>query len=120
MRRFHSIRSFLLAAAGLAMFGAFAEPAEARPGWREGIGQSFDADRPAERSREVSPDRQRTPLYAVVQRLERRVGGQMLDARVVKGGRGEMYVIKWLTEDGRKIEFLVDAVSGAVLDQRGG
>ena len=44
----------------------------------------------------------------------------MLDARVVQGGRGEMYVIKWLTEDGRKIEFLVDAVSGAVLDQRGG
>jgi uncharacterized membrane protein YkoI len=29
-------------------------------------------------------------------------------------------VIKWLTDDGRKIEFLVDAQSGAVLDQRGG
>jgi len=116
MRRFHSIRSFLLAAAGLAMFGAFAEPAQARPGWREGLGQSFDAQRPGEFSR----DRQRTPLLGVVQRLERRVGGQMLDARVVDGDRGEMYVIKWLTEDGRKIEFLVDAKSGAVLDQRGG
>lgn len=117
MRRFHSIRSFLLAAAGLAMFGALAEPAQARPGWREGLGQQFDAGRQGE----VSSDRQRTPLLEVVRRLERRVGGQMLDARVVQGGpHGEMYVIKWLTDDGRKIEFLVDAESGAILDQRGG
>lgn len=102
------------------MFGVFAGSAEARPGWKEGLGQRFDAERSAERPGEASPDRQRTPLYEVVQRLERRVGGQMLDARVVQGGRGEMYVIKWLTEDGRKIEFLVDAASGSVLDQRGG
>lgn len=120
MRRFHSIRSFLMAAAGLAMFGVFAGPAEARPGWREGLGQSFDAERPGARPSEASQDRQRTPLYQIVQRLERRVGGQMLDARLVEGGRGEMYVIKWLTDDGRKIEFLVDAQAGAVLDQRGG
>lgn len=119
MRRFHSIRSFLMAAASLAVFGLFAGQAEARPGWREGLGQSFDAERPGARP-EASQDRQRTPLYQIVQRLERRVGGQMLDARLVEGGRGEMYVIKWLTDDGRKIEFLVDAQSGAVLDQRGG
>jgi hypothetical protein len=116
MRRSNSIRSFILAAFGLAAFSVFAEPAQARPGWREGLGQRFDAEQPRERA----SDRQRTPLLEVVQRLERRVGGQMLDARVVESGQGEMYVIKWLTDDGRKIEFLVDAQTGAILDQRGG
>jgi uncharacterized membrane protein YkoI len=112
------LRNIAMAAAGFAVLAATAESAQARPGWRDrGMGESFDASRPGE----VVRERHRVPLKEVVRSIMARRGGQFLDAEIVGGGPrgGECYVIKWVTDDGRRIDYLVDAESGAILDQRG-
>ncbi|MET0545808.1 MAG: PepSY domain-containing protein [Caulobacterales bacterium] len=108
-----TIRSLLLAIAGTAVFGAMATAAEARPNWR---GDQFDASR---EGNTVERQQQRVPLRDVVRSIKQRQGGQFLDASIVNRGGGECYVVKWVTDDGRRIDFLVDAQSGAILDQRG-
>ena len=39
---------------------------------------------------------------------------------MLKQGGGAEYHIDWMTEDGRKMRFIVDAQSGAITDRRGG
>lgn len=116
MRSKAHLRNFVTAAV-FAVLAVSAGTAEARPAWRNSqMGESFDANRPGEIVRE----RQRLPLREVVRSIKSRQGGQFIDAEIVSGPRGgEAYVIKWVTDDGRRIDYLVDAETGSILDRRG-
>jgi uncharacterized membrane protein YkoI len=48
--------------------------------------------------------------------IARRTPGRLLDASLA----GPNYRIVWITPDGRRIDFLVDASSGAILRANGG
>lgn len=60
------------------------------------------------------------PLGDVLRQLRERAGGRQLDAQLVSASPNPVYEIQWLTEDGRRIDYVVDAHTGAILRQRGG
>jgi uncharacterized membrane protein YkoI len=60
------------------------------------------------------------PLSQIFNTLKRQYGGYQLSADLYDRGNGKsVYEIDWMTGDGRKMHFVVDAQSGSVLDRRG-
>lgn len=70
-----------------------------------------------DRAREGVRRGTQVPLSLVVNAIARRVPGRMLDAGLENQGGRQVYRVRWLTDDGRRIDILVDAASGAILNQ---
>ena len=51
------------------------------------------------------------PLSRVIAEINRRTPGRVLDA----GLEGNRYRVRWATNDGRRIDYIVDAETGAIL-----
>jgi len=83
--------------------GLFAAPPRGG-GWR---GQEERAAEGVRRGRLV-------PLNRVIEQVRRRTPGRLLDAGL-EGGARPVYRVRWAADDGRRIDFLVDAESGQVL-----
>lgn len=106
------IRALLLAGCVLmALIGTAA--AQTRPPF----GSSFSAGEASDAVRQG----QHIPLRQVIRQIEAQEGGKMLDAQLVSRGPGQsaVYEIQWLSGDGRRIEYVVDAETGAMLSRRG-
>lgn len=74
--------------------------------WRE---QQNEAQRGVREGRNL-------PLAQVIQAIRQRVPGRQLDAGLEQGPGGRtVYRVRWATEDGRRIDFIVDAQSGQIL-----
>jgi hypothetical protein len=58
------------------------------------------------------------PLGDVIVNLNRRAPGRLLDTRLTQDGGRSTYHVVWLTEQGRRVEYVVDAASGRVLSER--
>lgn len=88
------------------------------PAMAQSWGQSFTADeaRDARESGEI------IPLKRIFRQLKREYGGYQLGAELFTkpSGNGSDYVIDWITDDGRKMRFVVDAQTGRILDASGG
>jgi hypothetical protein len=60
------------------------------------------------------------PLGDVVANIQRTVRGRMLDAGVEPGPDGRpTYRVRWAAAGGRRIDFIVDAATGAIIGQSG-
>ena len=60
------------------------------------------------------------PLGQVVGNIQRSVRGRMLDAGVEPGPDGRpTYRVRWAAAGGRRIDFIVDAATGAIIGQSG-
>ena len=60
------------------------------------------------------------PLNRVIPNLQRRYPGRQLDAGLEQGWDGRpVYRVRWAATNGRRIDFIVDAQTGAVLDSEG-
>jgi uncharacterized membrane protein YkoI len=60
------------------------------------------------------------PLAQVLSDLGRRYPGRSLDAGLEQRGAGQtVYRVRWFGQDGRRIDYIVDARTGAVLGQEG-
>jgi hypothetical protein len=60
------------------------------------------------------------PLNRVIPSLQRRFPGRQLDAGLEQGWDGRpVYRVRWAATNGRRIDFIVDAQTGAVLDSEG-
>jgi hypothetical protein len=62
--------------------------------------------------------RQLAPLGAVIQSIQRRAPGRQLDAEVGYLGGRSVYRVLWLTARGRRMDYVVDAETGAILSER--
>lgn len=72
-------------------------------------------------AREAVREGKTVPLSRVFQQLKREYGGYQLGAELYSRDDGStFYEIDWMTEDGRKAKFTVDAQSGSVINRRGG
>jgi uncharacterized membrane protein YkoI len=82
------------------------------------FGRSFGAaESPSEPgSRLAQRSGQTISMEQAVAIVARRTPGRLLDASPA----GSNYRIVWITPDGRRIDFLVDASSGAILRSSGG
>ena len=60
------------------------------------------------------------PLSQATGAVARRIPGRMLDAGLEAGENGrQVYRIRWAAADGRRLDVLVDAATGAVLSEGG-
>jgi hypothetical protein len=60
------------------------------------------------------------PLGEVVGNIQRTVRGRMLDAGLEPGPDGRpTYRVRWAAAGGRRIDFIVDAATGAIIGQSG-
>ena len=55
------------------------------------------------------------PLVQVIAEIQRRTPGRQLDAGLETSGPRTVYRVRWATNDGRRIDYIVDAQSGAIL-----
>jgi len=116
MRRIALISAamLLLPSAGSAQSWALQDvlsPNSLGSGWRpDAQNQARDAVR---RGRNV-------PLAGVLRELQRRTPGRHLDAGLELQGGRQLYRVRWVTLDGRRIDYIVDAQTGAVLRAEGG
>ena len=61
------------------------------------------------------------PLRNIIRQLKQRYGGSYLNAELMSRGGGQSeYHIDWVTDDGRKMRFVVDAQNGRILRQSRG
>lgn len=97
----------------LLAFGAFAVsamPALSQSQW----GNSFTADE----ARDARNKGDVKPLNEIFRLLRRAYGGYQVDANLFNRGGGQVYVIDWVTEKGRRMEFTVDAKTGRILSSK--
>ncbi|HEX7759501.1 MAG TPA: PepSY domain-containing protein [Caulobacteraceae bacterium] len=55
------------------------------------------------------------PLNQVIEQIRRGHPGRALDAGAESMGDRPVYRVRWITTDGRRIDFIIDATSGAIL-----
>ena len=55
------------------------------------------------------------PLSRAIQIVRQRTPGQQLDAGIEQWNGRAVYRIRWAATGGRRIDYIVDAVSGAIL-----
>ena len=61
---------------------------------------------------------QHVPLGQVIEAIRRRTPGRLLDSGIetADGGRS-VYRVRWAAEDGRRIDFIADAQTGAIISE---
>ncbi len=85
-------------------------------GFGQGMAQPYGMQNSLQdRARDAVQAGEFVPLADIVQRLQRRTPGRLLDAQL----RREVYRIEWLSQDGRRIDYRVHAGTGRILSVRG-
>src|SRR5579864_2151290 len=55
------------------------------------------------------------PLSRVIEQISARSPGRQLDAGLEYQGDRPIYRVRWMTSDGRRVDYLIDAATGAIL-----
>ncbi len=84
---------------------AAAGPDSLGAGWRQQQGEA----------REAVQSGRAIPLGRVMEQIRRRTPGRPLDAGMEQSGGRAVYRVRWAAEDGRRIDYIVDAETGAIL-----
>jgi hypothetical protein len=92
--------------------------AEAPAPWRNSLGAY--SGRQQEEARQGVREGRAMPLGQLTAGIRRAVPGRMLDAFPETGPDGRpAYRIRWAASGGRRIDFIVDAATGAIIGQSG-
>jgi uncharacterized membrane protein YkoI len=57
------------------------------------------------------------PLGSVIAGIGRRSAGRPLDAGIEYQGARPVYRVRWLMNNGRRVDYLVDAATGQILSE---
>ncbi|MBV8592835.1 MAG: PepSY domain-containing protein [Caulobacteraceae bacterium] len=57
------------------------------------------------------------PLGQVIRGIGHRSPGRQLDAGIEYWGARPVYRVRWMTNSGRRVDYIVDAATGAILSQ---
>jgi hypothetical protein len=84
-----------------------------------GFGGNWRAEQ--DEVRRAVRDGRHVPLSQAIAAVRQRTPGHVLDAGMQGGPDGRtLYRLRWATNDGRRIDYLVDAATGAVVGVQGG
>jgi uncharacterized membrane protein YkoI len=102
-------------AAGLALASsaAMAQPGNPPAPRQNSLGADWRLQQ--DEARQGVRQRRLKPLAVVIEQLRARVPGRQLDAGLEYQGERPIYRIRWMTKDGRRIDYLLDASTGAIL-----
>ena len=102
--------------AGKACRQAARERAFDAPGPRPGGNSLGDGWSPEEDdAREGVRGGRLVPLEQVIRNIARSTPGRLLDAGLENWGGRQVYRVRWQAADGRRIDFIVDARTGAII-----
>lgn len=89
---------------------------------RRGVGETVgpEAAQQQQATRREVEAGQLVPMQQVIANINRRTPGRLLDAGRDNLGSTPVYRVRWQTSDGRRIDYVVDARSGAILSSNGG
>lgn len=103
-----------VAAAGLvAVQGAAADPPGPPPHRPNSLGADWRPQQ--DEARQGVRQRRLLPLGGVIEKLRRTMGGRQLDAGLEYEGDRAIYRVRWMTADGRRVDYMIDAATGAIL-----
>jgi uncharacterized membrane protein YkoI len=101
--------------ASAALFGAVGLLASLAEAPANAQGRGYWA--PSDRETQAQP---RLPVRQAYRAIANRFGGEPIDLLGVEpNGGGEVYLIAWLSGDGRRLMVVVDAQTGDILSARG-
>ena len=103
----------LLAASLLVAGPASAQPTNATAPHPNSLGADWRLQQ--DEARQGVRAHQLMPLAQVIERIRLRSPGRQLDAGLESQGERPIYRVRWMTKDGRRIDYLIDAVTGAIL-----
>ncbi len=108
------IAAILISAAVLAGQPVFAAapPAQPPPG-NDSLGADWGAQQ--NQAREGVRQGRYAPLGRIIREINRRDPGYQLDAGLEQEGGRTVYRVRWASSNGRRIDYIVDALSGAIL-----
>jgi uncharacterized membrane protein YkoI len=116
-------KAFLLAAPWLALALSAAAPAIAQPPQdTPPRGDSLGADwrEQQNEARQKVVEGRHVPLDRVIATIRARTPGRQLDTGLEQGPGGRtVYRVRWAAANGRRIDFLVDAQTGAIVGSEG-
>jgi len=94
-------------------------PAAYAPAFGAGYGGTWRAEQ--DEVRRAVRDGRHVPLSQAIAAVSQRTPGHVLDAGVEGGPDGRaVYRLRWATNGGRRIDYLVDAATGAIVGVQGG
>ncbi len=103
----------ILAASLLAAGPALAQPTNSPAPHPNSLGADWRLQQ--DEARQGVRAHQLMPLGQVIERIRQRSPGRQLDAGLEYQGERPLYRVRWMTKDGRRIDYLIDAVTGAIL-----
>ncbi len=116
-------KAIRLAAPILALALAAASPLAAQPpqaGPPRGDSLGADWREQQNEARQKVKEGRHLPLDRVITEIRRKTPGRLLDTGLEQGPGGRtVYRVRWAAADGRRIDFLVDAQSGAIVSAEG-
>ena len=115
-RNYTALIGAILAASLVAAGPATSQPA-AKPPPAQPHPNSLGADwrLQQDEARQGVRDHHLMPLGQVIEQVRVRTPGRQLDAGLEYQGERPIYRVRWMTKDGRRIDYLIDAVTGAIL-----
>ena len=112
MKRSLSILAGALAAAIVAGF-AHADPPASSAQRPNSLGAGWSQQQ--DEARQGVRQRRMIPLGQIIEQLRARTPGRQLDAGLEYDGDRPIYRVRWITRDGRRIDFMIDAATGQIL-----
>jgi len=88
-------------------------PAPARPPHPDSLGADWRLQQ--DEARQGVRNHQLLPLSRVIEQVRARTPGRQLDAGLEYQGTRPIYRVRWMTRDGRRVDYLIDAATGAML-----
>ncbi|MBV9995055.1 MAG: PepSY domain-containing protein [Caulobacteraceae bacterium] len=101
------------ATAGLVLGLALYAPALAQAPGGDSLGAGWREQQ--NEAREAVRQGRLAPLAVIINQIRQRTPGRQLDAGLEQWGDRQVYRIRWMTTDGRRIDYIADAVTGAIL-----
>ena len=95
---------------------AYAPPGYGAPPRPNSLGAGWSEQQ--EEARLAVRHGQMAPLGRIIDGIGRRTPGRQLDAGIEYEGGRPVYRVRWMTTHGRRVDFIVDAASGAILGER--
>jgi uncharacterized membrane protein YkoI len=108
-----SIAAILIGLTVLASSPALAAPRQQPSPGNDSLGADWGAQQ--NEAREGVRHGRYAPLGQVIREINKRDPGYQLDAGIEQEGGRAVYRVRWASSHGRRIDYIVDALSGAIL-----
>jgi uncharacterized membrane protein YkoI len=113
-----SLRALLIAVVAAGALAGAGTPSHAAAPERDSLGAGWREQQ--EEARRAVREGRHVPLARIIDQIRRMTPGRQLDAGIEAGTAGRaVYRVRWAADNGRRLDYLVDAETGTILAVEG-